>query len=123
MGDSTRNGKLSMDEIQNGMAGITKAVRDKKFGHGMPEEIKDIVVSDGFVGLFDILDVDGSGTIGLEEFSEGVSYLALQSIPIETLETLHLLRLQSAKLEQIEVSLGRQSSDEQLHASGRPNGR
>ena len=89
----------------------------------MPGEIKDVAVSDGFAGLFDVLDVDGSGAIGLEEFSEGASYLAIQPIPIETLETLRLLRLQSAQLGQIKASLGRQSSDEQLHASGRPSGR
>ena len=65
--DSSENGTLSRAEIKNGMTGIVEKVRDKKFGHGMPEEIKDIVVSDRFVGLFDVLDADDSGTISKEE--------------------------------------------------------
>jgi len=57
--------------------------------------------------MFEFIDGNGSGTIDLQEFYYGVSFLALQTssvqaIPTETIQTLQLLRSQTAMLREIE---------------------
>jgi hypothetical protein len=60
----------------------------------MPKELKHIITEDKLKDLFQFLDMDGSGTVEKDEFVDGIMHLTLQSVPIETTQTLQLLRAQ-----------------------------
>lgn len=58
----------------------------------LPLELEGILHPDNLEDLFEFLDSDGSGTLDKEEFVERVCRLALGGIPVETIQTLQLLR-------------------------------
>jgi hypothetical protein len=105
--DLNRSGQLHKNDLELGMERIVRAIRKNQFGFSMPREVQDVMESDQLVELFEFLDSDGTGTLDLDEFLDGVAYLALQSIPTETIQTLHLLRSQRATLELIVDSLSK----------------
>ncbi|CAK0813456.1 unnamed protein product [Prorocentrum cordatum] len=67
----------------------------------LPDDLQKLLVSDNLVDLYEFLDSDGSGMVDREEFFDGVCHLALESVPIETTQTLQLLRSQHRALELI----------------------
>jgi Ca2+-binding EF-hand superfamily protein len=103
--DKDGDGKLKQSELQVGIENIIEDLRNKRFGHKIPHELKDVIVSDELADLFVFLDDDGSGTIDKHEFLNGISYLALKSVPTETIQTLFLLRSHTETLAKIRADL------------------
>jgi hypothetical protein len=73
----------------------------------MPPELKEIVDEDKLKDLFGFLDLDGSGTVSLGEFVDGIMHLSLQTVPIETTQTLQLLRSQDTTIKQFNDDVDR----------------
>jgi hypothetical protein len=96
--DSSGDGTLNVEEFKTGLERMVTAMQTKEFGK-MPVVLKNVIGSDQLVDLFEFLDVDRSGGVDSQEFLDGVTYLALQSIPTETVQMLHLLRSQTTLLE------------------------
>ena len=60
---------------------------------GVPADVKEIIRSEKLVDLFEFLDIDNSGTVNEDEFVQGVCHLAMSTVPVETTQTLNLLKL------------------------------
>jgi Ca2+-binding EF-hand superfamily protein len=60
---------------------------------GVPADVKEIIRSEKLVDLFEFLDIDNSGTVNEDEFVQGVGHLAMSTVPVETTQTLNLLKL------------------------------
>jgi voltage-gated sodium channel len=67
----------------------------------LPLELEGILHPDNLDDLFEFLDSDGSGTLDKEEFVERVCRLALGGIPVETIQTLQMLRGQKKSMADI----------------------
>jgi voltage-gated sodium channel len=93
--DKSGDGQLHLSEVKYGLEHIERRIPD------LPEDLQRVFGSDQLIDLFEFLDTDGSGAIDEQEFLDGVSHLVLQSIPIETTQTLNLLRSQSKMLSMI----------------------
>jgi voltage-gated sodium channel len=75
----------------------------------LPAGLREFIDEDKLKDLFQFLDMDGSGTVDKAEFVDGIMHLMLQDIPIETTQTLQLLRAQQAAIESLhkQISKGR----------------
>jgi hypothetical protein len=87
----------------------------------IPAELKAIVEWDQLKDLFRNLDTGRSGTVDKEEFLDGVMHLALQSVPIETVQTLQLLRSQQRALVHMHAELRNIAESSLRGGSGRPS--
>jgi hypothetical protein len=92
--DVSGDGFLQWNEVQAGLENLDGFAQ-------LPGDLQEILMSDRLVDFYDFLDADGSGEVDREEFFAGVCHLALEAVPIETTQTLHLLRAQSRALELI----------------------
>jgi hypothetical protein len=90
--DRDKDDMLSIDEVD--LEFIT-----------MPEALRYVIDEEKLRDLFEFLDDDGSGSVDKEEFIEGVASLALQNVPIETTQILHLLRNQRDAIADIQSKL------------------
>jgi voltage-gated sodium channel len=79
--DVNNDKSLEIDEIRRGIGQVS-----------VPGDLKHVIHSDKLIDLFDFLDQDGSGHVDQHEFVDGVCHLALSRVPIETTQTLSLLR-------------------------------
>lgn len=79
--DSSKDGTLELAELNVDTMPI-------------PAALEDILDKDRLTDFFELLDDDGSGTVDKHEFIDGIMSFALQHVPIETTQTLHLLRMQ-----------------------------
>lgn len=59
----------------------------------LPEAFNKMVNLESLVELFDMLDVDQSGSLDESEFIDGVLSLVLSGVSVETIQMLKLLRL------------------------------
>jgi voltage-gated sodium channel len=82
--DIDQSGVLTLDEI-------VLAVKNRTVE--FPPEIAESVTPAQMVEAFDFLDTDMSGKIDRKEFVEGVLVMVLSSVPLETAQILHLMRL------------------------------
>merc|ERR1712085_198691 len=84
MSDGSEDGQLRRDSLKVQIDAMRQEAG--AFGH-LPPEIKEIVESDKLVDMFEFIDGDGSGTIDLQEFYYGVSFLALQTSSVQAIPT------------------------------------
>jgi hypothetical protein len=82
--DHSKDGKLQLAEVK---LGIQEA--------DIPLELRDILEPERLTDFFEYLDADKSGEIDEEEFLDGIFQLVLQSVPLETIQTLEILRAQT----------------------------
>eukprot|EP00415_Alexandrium_ostenfeldii_P000383 UN0383 len=61
-------------------------------GIEIPLVVQDMVDEGRLLDLFDLLDEDEDGGLTESEFVDGLSCLALSDVPLETMQTLHILR-------------------------------
>jgi len=59
----------------------------------LPVTVLDKASIDSPQELFDLLDVDGTGSLSQTEFLEGVLEIAIMDVPIQTMQILKHLRL------------------------------
>jgi Ca2+-binding EF-hand superfamily protein len=64
----------------------------------LPPELARLLQPDKMLDLFDVLDIDQDGKVTAPEFIEGICTLAFSHVPTETMQMLHLLRVQDRKL-------------------------
>jgi voltage-gated sodium channel len=96
--DTSSDGAIQIKEIISGVGQLTIK---------LPTELQDVLKPDKLVDLFEFLDLDGSGELTEVEFVEGVSHLALMNVPVETTQTLQLLRHQRRKVGSLHESVDR----------------
>ncbi|CAK0829223.1 unnamed protein product, partial [Prorocentrum cordatum] len=98
--DRSKRGEMPLGEVQDGLA----QVEQQKL-YDLPDDLMRILASDQLIDMFEFLDTDNSGTINEDEFVNGISHLLstafLHSVPIETTQSLHLLRSHGATLDLI----------------------
>lgn len=82
----------SLDKSGDGLVEIKEVVHSLKQGLSIPKELQEILNPARMVDLFEALDADQSGDLSESEFVEGLSSVALSDVPLETMQTLHLLR-------------------------------
>jgi voltage-gated sodium channel len=91
--DQSKDGTLEIEELDLSMVRV-------------PDDLRSIIQDeDRLKDLFQYLDDDGSGTVDKREFTSGIMNLALQNVPIETTQTLQLLRSHSTALADIQDAL------------------
>merc|ERR1712032_90155 len=71
----------------------------------LPPNLRNVIQKDKLLDLFEFMDMDASGEISETEFVDGVCALALSSVPIETTQTLQLLRQVMAEVTTIKEQL------------------
>lgn len=80
--DTSGDGLINISEIMDAMQGGTE----------IPLQLQEIVSHARIIDLFDALDKDQSGYVTEDEFIEGLGYMALSDVPLETLQILHIVR-------------------------------
>jgi voltage-gated sodium channel len=77
-------------------------------GIDMHKDLRNVIEEDKLKDLFQFLDLDGSGTIDKGEFVDGIMHLTLQNVPIETTQTLQLLRTLQREMGDFRTALAEQ---------------
>jgi hypothetical protein len=95
--DQYNAGELTLSDFRSGLDSMKAAYKKS-----LPADLRRILDSDQLVDLYQYLDIDGSGSLGEKEFTDGIFTLVLQSVPIETTQMLHLLRSNSDALQRIQ---------------------
>jgi hypothetical protein len=81
--DTSSDNVVDLREILAGLGHIQTKI---------PVDLASALDPERLVDLFEYIDTDGSGTLSEDEFVEGVGHLAISGIPVETFQTLALLR-------------------------------
>jgi len=71
----------------------------------LPMKVLEKVSVDGAQDLFDLLDIDGTGTLSQSEFLEGILEIATSDVPIQTVQMLKHLRAVRGRLEDFAVNI------------------
>lgn len=80
------------DVSGDGVIAVGEVLHTMESGMEIPKELKELVNHARLIDLFDALDKDQSGFITEDEFVEGLGYMAMSDVPLETMQILHLLR-------------------------------
>lgn len=80
------------DITGDGVIRVGEILQTMERGMVIPKELQEVVNHARVIDLFDALDKDQSGFITEDEFVEGLGYMAMSDVPLETMQILHLLR-------------------------------
>jgi len=73
--------------------------------HTVPPHFLDRASVESMTELFDMLDVDKSGRINKDEFTEGILDIFLREVPLSSLQMMKMLRLLHKSTSELEVGL------------------
>uniref|UniRef100_A0A7S4RIE2 EF-hand domain-containing protein n=1 Tax=Alexandrium monilatum TaxID=311494 RepID=A0A7S4RIE2_9DINO len=93
--DQDGSGHVELRELQ--VLGMTQ----------VPEELAPLVMMDSMVELFEILDVDNSGTVSQDEFIEGMLSMHISEVPLQQVQMLQMMRALRDKVSFIESHFSR----------------
>jgi len=93
--DQDGSGHVELRELQ--VLGMTQ----------VPEELAPLVMMDSMVELFEILDVDNSGTVSQDEFIEGILSMHISEVPLQQVQMLQMMRALRDKVSFIESHFSR----------------
>mmetsp|Transcript_97912 Transcript_97912/g.310535 ORF Transcript_97912/g.310535 Transcript_97912/m.310535 type:complete len:717 (-) Transcript_97912:185-2335(-) len=91
--DQDGSGHVELRELQ--VLGMTQ----------VPEELAPLVMMDSMVELFEILDVDNSGTVSQDEFIEGILNMHISEVPLQQMQMLQMIRALRDNVCKIEAHL------------------
>merc|ERR1740121_88158 len=97
--DVSGDGFIGLGEFADHMRGL----QSRKIK--LPKEISKVFDPEKLADLqsfFEFLDLDGSRTISEDEFVEGVCYLSLTNVPLETTQILQMLKINRWKFDLLE---------------------
>jgi len=93
--DQDGSGHVELRELQ--VLGMTQ----------VPEELAPLVMMDSMVELFEILDIDNSGTVSQDEFIEGILSMHISEVPLQQVQMLQMMRALRDKVSFIESHFSR----------------
>jgi len=108
--DADHDGQLEISEILNSIGHIKTKV---------PHELQAVLSPERLADIFEYIDLDGSGELSREEFTEGVGNLAVSNVAVETTQILTILREQRRRATVVEKILAELCQDLDL-LFGRP---
>jgi len=73
----------------------------------VPEELEPLVMMDSMVELFEILDIDNSGTVSQDEFIEGILSMHISEVPLQQVQMLQMIRAVRDKISCIEARISK----------------
>merc|ERR1719329_1328281 len=97
-------------EIDSDSSGIINKEEIMRASEHLPEILSKDIKPEQVLEFFETLDVDGSGEVEEQEFVDGVVQILLSEVPIETQQTMKLLRLIRVKVLDIEDGMTRVES-------------
>eukprot|EP00931_Biecheleriopsis_adriatica_P041099 TRINITY_DN23532_c0_g1_i1.p1 TRINITY_DN23532_c0_g1~~TRINITY_DN23532_c0_g1_i1.p1 ORF type:complete len:622 (-),score=142.90 TRINITY_DN23532_c0_g1_i1:72-1748(-) len=91
--DSDNSGLVSLEEISQVPADL------------LPKAIMEKASVDGMSELFELLDIDCTGSLSQDEFLEGVLNISIMDIPVSTMQILKHLKLMRHKIHELDETL------------------
>eukprot|EP00931_Biecheleriopsis_adriatica_P023257 TRINITY_DN14729_c0_g2_i1.p1 TRINITY_DN14729_c0_g2~~TRINITY_DN14729_c0_g2_i1.p1 ORF type:complete len:358 (+),score=64.90 TRINITY_DN14729_c0_g2_i1:23-1096(+) len=97
--DQNGDGQVSLEEISQVPLDV------------IPHELFDAGAVSSMLEVFEMLDVDGEGSLSQEEFVDGLLELFLTDIPVQTVQTLKLLRANDKNIRKVEAEVAQLQTD------------
>lgn len=105
------------DVSGDGVLRVGEILETMQSGLEIPKVLQDVVNHARMIDLFDALDKDQSGFVTEDEFVEGLGYMALSDVPLETMQILHLVRACKREVETLRADMGCAPLDEDSNSN------